>query len=147
MIQPLRQLHGRVSLVLAVALPILFVSGVASRKSLPKTPAARVGTNGLAPVAQQTVQVNGFPVRLSTFRDREGVVLQISSANALIAPDLLVYASTSESKDMVTGEATFLGAYAPEKMYRLPSEGVRFVTLYSLGQQQILASVPLGGAR
>ena len=143
MIQPLRQLHARVFLVLGIALPVLFVVGIASRQSLPKARAARTETGGLTPVAQQTLQVNRSSVRLSTFRNREGIVFKISSSNTLNAPDVLVYAS--EAKDTVSDDATFLGEYAPDKLYRLPAEGSRFVVLYSLGHQQVLASFPLGG--
>jgi hypothetical protein len=145
MIQPLRQLHARVFLVLGIALPVLFVGGIASRQSLPKARAARTEIGGLTPVAQQAMQVNGSSVRLNTFRNREGIVLQVSSSNTLNAPDVLVYASATEPKDALTDDATFLGEYAPEKLYRLPAEGSRFVVLYSLGYQQVLASFPLAG--
>lgn len=145
MIQPLRQLHGRVFVALGITLPALFVSGIASRQSLPKPPAPRIVTSEFTPVAEQTVQVSGSPLRLLTFRDSEGIALQISSPSALNAPDVLVYAATTESKDTVTDDTTFLGAYAPDKLYRLPAQGARCVVLYSLGHQQVLASFPLEG--
>jgi len=145
MIQPLRQLHRRSFLVLGIALPVLFVDGIVSRQSLPKTAGDRTVAGELTPETEQTVQVNCFSVRLRTGRDREGMVLHISSRNALNEPDLLVYASPMESKGAVTENATFLGEYAPGNSYRLPKDGAEFVVLYSLGHQEVLASVPLGG--
>jgi len=112
---------------------------------LPKTAGARTMAGEFAPVTEQTVQANGFPVRLSTVRDREGMVLHISSPSALNAPDLLVYASPMESRGAVTDNATFLGEYAPGNSYRLPNDRAQFVILYSLGHQEIVASAPLGG--
>ena len=144
MIQPLRQFHARVFLLLGIVLPVLCVGGIASRQSLPKTPAARSEARGLTPLAEQTVQVNGSPVRLSTFRKREGIVFQISSSTALNAPDMLVYASASEPKDTIGADATLLGEYAPDKLYRLPPEGASFVAIYSLGHQRVLAWFSLG---
>ena len=143
MIQPLRQLHRRLFPFLGVGLPILLVAGVASRQSLPNTPAKHSESSDLTQLAEQTLRLDGTPVRLGILRNREGIAFHITSGNALNAPDVLVYASTTESRETVSGDARLLGEFAADKLYRLPGDEFRFVVLYSLGHQQVLASFPL----
>jgi hypothetical protein len=143
MIEPLRKIHARAFHTLGIVLPLLVVGGVRHRQPLPGAPPQRFQFSNLAPLAEQTLQVNGSRAKLGVFESREGIAFHISSGNDLHAPDVLVYASAAEPKEMVRGDAKLLGEFAPDKLYRLSGDEFRFVFLYSLGHQQVLASFPL----
>ena len=143
MTQTLRKIHARAFQTLGVLLPLLVVSGVASRHSLPDAPAQRFQFSNLTPLAEQTLQVNGSRVKLGVFESREGITFHIFSGTALNVPDVLVYASAAAPGEVVSGDARLLGEFAPDRLYRLSGGEFRFVVLYSLGHQQVLASFPL----
>lgn len=144
MIQSLRRTHARAFFVLGFTLPVLLFAAVASRPSLPRAVPVAPAV-GLAPTTEQTFPVNDSVLRIRTFRDNGRIALQISPAKALLEPDVLVYASASEPKDFIGSDAAFLGDFAPDKLYRLPAEGARFISLYSLAHQKVVLTVPLEG--
>jgi len=84
---------------------------------------------------------------LPILRDASGSTVEISSSANLLVPDVLVYASTSESKRDVPADAVLLGAFVSGKTYRLPSANSRFVLLYSLARRELLGVFPAGAAR
>jgi len=143
MIAPLRKVHARAFQTLGIVLPLLVVSGVASRQRLPEAPAERFQFSNLAPLAEQSLEVNGSRVKIGVFASREGIAFHVDSGNALKAPDVLVYASPAEPRARVSDEASLLGEFQPDRLYRLSGGEFRFVVLYSLGHQQVLASFPL----
>ena len=145
MIQPLRQVHARMFLALGIVLPILFVAGVRSRR-IP-TPKAHTDIGTSPANAEHTVLIGGARLAARVFRDGSGAAVELSSSSALLAPDVLVYASTSESKQDLPVDAVLLGAFVSGKIYRLPSANSRFVLLYSLPRRERIATFPAGAER
>jgi hypothetical protein len=145
MIQPLRRVHARTFLVLGIVLPILFVAGVRSRPTSPTSPVAQAHTSS-APSARTTT-TDGTRVTARVFREDTNTAVEITSTPELLAPDVLVYASPSESKGEVPADAVLLGTFVSGKTYRLPSANSRFVLLYSVPRKELLASFSAGGER
>jgi hypothetical protein len=73
--------------------------------------------------------------------------VEITSSPELLAPDVLVYASTSNSKSDVPADAVLLGSFVSGKTYRLPLGNSRFVLLYSLPRKELLATFAAGDER
>ena len=145
MIQPLRQVHARMFLGLGIVLPILFVAGVRSRR-IP-TPKAHTDIGTSPANAEHTVLIGGARLAARVFRDASGAAVEISSSSELLAPDVLVYASASESKDHVPADAVLLGAFVSRKTYPLPSANTRSVLLYSEAHREVLGAFPVGAER
>ena len=144
MIQPLRKIHRRAFLASAVVLPILFVSGVASRQPLPEAPATPSQTPRLAKISETAFRVNGATLTTRVFKYDGTLALQISTATPLLAPDVLVYFSAASPTQAPTNDSLFLGAFIPGQLYPLPKNPRGYITLYSLAQKQTLASFPVG---
>jgi hypothetical protein len=145
MIQPLRRVHERMFLALAIVLPILFVAGVRSRQ-ISKSNMPVAAHTPLA-TAQHTLLINGTRVAARFFRDGSGTTVEFNFSADLLVPDVLVYASASESKRDVPADAVLLGAFVSRETYRLPSENSRFVLLYSLARRELLGTFPAGDER
>jgi len=145
MIQLLRQVHARMFVALGIVLPILFVAGVRSRR----IPAAKAHTEiRTSPAsAERTILIDGTRLAARVFRAASGATVEISSSSSLLGPDVLVYASASESKHDVPPDAELLGAFVSGKTYRLPRENARFVLLYSLARKELLGVFPAGADR
>jgi len=141
MIQPLRQIHGRMFLALGIVLPILFVAGVRSRR-IPTSKAQTEARTSPAN-AERTILIGGIRLGARVFRDASGTGIEISSSSELLAPDVLVYASAGESKQLPS-DAVLLGAFVSGKAYRLPSGNSRFILLYSLARRELLGAFPAG---
>jgi hypothetical protein len=147
MIQPLRRVHARAFLALGIFLPILFIAGVKSRRISASVPIAKAQTHATSALSERTITVDGARVTAKVLRDGASTAMQISSSPELLAPDVLVYASTSEPKNHVSTDAVLLGAFVSGKTYRLPSANSRFVLLYSLPRRQLLAAFRAGDGR
>jgi len=145
MIQPLRRIHGRMFLALGIVLPILFVAGVRSRR-IP-TAKAHTETSKSPANAERTILIDGTRLAARVFRDASGSAVEITSTSELLVPDVLVYASASESKHEVPPDAVLLGSLVSGKTYRLPSANSRFVLLYSLARKELLGAFPAGADR
>jgi len=145
MIQPLRQVHAWMFLALGIVLPILFVAGVRSRR-IP-TAEAQTETRTSRAEAEHTILIDGTRLAVRVFRDASGNAVEIRSSPELLAPDVLVYASASESKHDVPSDAVLLGAFVSGKTYRLPSANWRFVVLYSVARRELLGAFPAGAER
>ncbi len=91
--------------------------------------------------------IDGARVTARVFREGTDTAVEINSSPELLAPDVLVYASTSESKSDVPSDAVLLGTFVPGKTYRLPSANSRFVLLYSLPRKELLAAFRAGDDR
>jgi hypothetical protein len=129
-------------LALGIVLPILFVVGVRSRR-IP-TSKAQTETRTSPANPEHTILIDGTRLGARVFRDASGTAVEISSSSELLAPDVLVYASASESKRDLPADAVLLGAFVSAKTYRLPSAHSRFVLLYSLARNEVLGAVPVG---
>ena len=158
MIRPLRKRHRAMIVTIAVAVPTLFAAGLASRSPIPRA-------------ASLSSELGGHPslVRSGTGSETvwegEAVVMTPASVNGrpgwliekpedLQYPDLLVYhlpPGVELTRDGLPGEAVLLGKLAGKRsVVQQPSgsgvQGSRLV-LYSLGHQQVVATVRLGQTR
>ena len=145
MIQPLRRIHGRMFLALGIVLPILFVAGVRSRRIPTAKAHAEISTSPTN--GEHAILIDGTRLAARVFRDASGTAVELRSSPELLAPDVLVYASASESKQDLPVDAVFLGAFVSGKTYRLPSANSRFVLLYSLPRRERIAAFPAGAER
>ena len=147
MIQPLRRVHARAFLALGIFLPILFVAGVRSRRTSAATPVAQTQTHTTSALSERTTTIEGARVTAKVFREGTDTAVEINSRPELLAPDVLVYASTSESKSDVLADAVLLGPFVSGRTYRLPSTNSHFVLLYRLPRKELLATFRAGDER
>jgi hypothetical protein len=150
MIQPLRKMHRTIFFALGIALPVLFIAGLASRHA----PLPAVG-----PLEDKLAQRNGgtefvlnhgsskFTVRLIENRkggpEREFLAIPDSG---FLAADIFVYWSETQPGASLSPNAKFLGKLGPGELYRIPSGFGGYFVLYSVAQNEVLGSVPVGAA-
>ena len=148
MIQPLRKMHRTIFTVLGIALPVLFIAGLASRHA----PLSPVGT-----VEGKLAQRNGgtefvlnhgsskFKVRLVESKkggsEREFLAIP---ASGFLAPDVFVYWSETQPGPSLSPNAKLLGKLGAGELYRVPSGSGGYFVLYSVAQNEVLGSVPVG---
>jgi hypothetical protein len=148
MIQPLRKMHRTIFFALGIALPVLFIAGLASRHA----PLPAVGT-----VAGKLTQRNRgtefvlnrgsskFTVRLVENKkggqEREFLAIP---ASEFLAPDVFVYWSETQPGASLSPNAKLLGKLGPGELYRIPSGSGGYFVLYSVAQNEVLGSVPVG---
>ncbi len=150
MIQPLRKTHRLIFFVLGVALPLLFIAGLVSRHA----PLSAVG-----PVEDKLAQRNRgtkfvmnhssskFTVRLVENRkggpEREFMAIPDSG---FLAPDVFVYWSETQPGASLSPNAKLLGKLEPGEPYRIPRGPGGYFLLYSVAQNEVLGSIPVGAA-
>jgi hypothetical protein len=148
MIQPLRKMHRFIFFALGIALPVLFIAGLASRHA----PLPAIGT-----VESKLAQLNAgtefvlthgsskFTVRLVENKkgrmEREFLVIP---ASEFLAPDVLVYWSETQPGASLSPNAKLLGKLGPGELYRIASGSGGYFVLYSVAQNEVLGSVPVG---
>jgi hypothetical protein len=147
MIQPLRKMHRTIFFALGIALPVLFIAGLASRHT--PLPAARpegklAQTNG----GTQFVLNYGsskFTVRLVENKkggsEREFLAIPDSG---FLAPDVFVYWSETQPGASLRPNAKLLGRLGSGELYRIASGSRGYFVLYSIAQNEVLGSVPVG---
>ena len=145
MIQPLRRVHARMFLALGIVLPILFIAGIRSRRFPAGNAHTEISTTPQN--VEHTILIHGTRLAGRVFNDASGTAFEIRSSPELLAPDVLVYASASETKNDVPSGAVLLGPFVSGKTYRLPSANSRFVLLYSVAGNELLGAVPAGTDR
>jgi hypothetical protein len=154
-IRPLRVLHRRAVIVLAVALPVLFALGLAARRG-PRTEAPPAAL--LPPPAAEPVHATDLGALWPDFAvgaelgtdpaDPGRLLLRLIPGAPVEAPDLLVYwAAAPAAAGRLPADAVLLGALAgtAPASYPLPAgaaHGGRLI-LYSLGWGRLLATAPL----
>jgi len=150
MIQPLRKMHRTIFLVLGIALPVLFVAGLVSRHA--PLPAA-------GPEEDKFAQKQGgnwfvwnhgsskLRVRLMENRnggpEREFAVIPDSG---FLAPDVFVYWSETPPGASLSPNAKLLGKLGPHELYKVPAGSNGYFVLYSVAQNDVLGSIPVGAA-
>lgn len=151
MIQPLRSVHRLIFATWILVLPALFIGGLLSRHHWPiaaSTPSEKLSQGEL--LISEKSETSGdlrFEARLLTLSsDPNARAVEIVSKSSAPSPDVLVYWSASCPGSNLPASAQLLGPYHPQQQTRLPSEasGTGFVILYSLAQQTIVSSFPLG---
>ena len=148
MIQPVRKMHRFIFFALGIALPVLFIAGQLSRRS----PLPAIGT-----VQSKLAQLNGgtefvlnhgsskFKVRLVESKkggsEREFLAIP---ASGFLAPDVFVYWSRTQPGASLSPNAKLLGKLGAGELYRVPSGSGGYFVLYSVAQNEVLGSVPVG---
>jgi len=150
MIQPLRKMHRTIFFALGIALPVLFTSGLASRHA---------PLSNARPAEDKLAQRNGgtefvlnrgsskFRVRLLEVKGsgskREFLAIPDSG---LLAADVFVYWSEAQPAGSLSPNAKLLGKLGPGELYRIPSGFGGYFVLYSVAQNEVLGSLPVGAA-
>ena len=150
MIQPLRKTHGIIFFLLGIALPLLFIAGLASRHA----PLSTVGTaeNKLAQRSDGTEFVlnrgsSKFTVRVVENNkggpEREFLAIP---GSGFLAPDAFVYWSETKPDTSISPNAKLLGKLRSGELYRIPLGPGGYFVLYSVAQNEVLGSIPVGAA-
>ena len=150
MIQPLRKTHRIIFFLLGIALPVLFIAGLVSRHA----PLFAVG-----PVEDKLAQRNGgtefvlnrgsskFTVRVVENNkggpEREFLAIP---GSGFLAPDAFVYWSETKPDTSISPNAKLLGKLRSGELYRIPLGPGGYFVLYSVAQNKVLGSIPVGAA-
>ena len=153
MIQPLRTGHRRVMFTLAVALPVLFVAGLAARKSpAPANRAVKWEEGERTQIQWRPATSFRLGSTEATIRESaDGRWLEIRLSADPLTPDLLVYWSPiAPSGDALPPDSHLLGTLAGQHAQRmqLPASARQsggYVMVYSLAHQSLTGSVRLRG--
>jgi hypothetical protein len=144
MIQPLRAVHRRAFVAMAVVLPAILMIGLGARR--PR----------LAPIAHTTdAPVTAHVVRdsnnlwqkhaiqskfYSTSDHPQDIIVVLQTAQELNEPDLLLYWSASEPQgNALPGDGELVGAFTNGKAYLLPLDERRsgYLILFSSAHQTV----------
>lgn len=147
MIQPLRTVHRRAFVALALILPAILLAG---------TEARHPGTSvmGSAPELQATAYLvresNGLWTQHSintkfygSSRSPKGIYVVLRPMQALNEPDLLLYWSTNTPQgNSLPGESLFVAPYTADEAFALPLDKERAgnLILFSLAHQTVFDS-------
>ena len=142
MIQPLRTVHRRAFVALALVLPAVVLVGLGARRPRPR-PTAQVAA---VPASAYVVRESGklwhkHSIRSAFYSDTNNpqdmyVVLQ--PAQELNEPDLLLYwADTEPERNSLPAQARLLGAFVAGCPFALQGEREGLLVLYSLAHQEI----------
>ena len=150
MIQPLRKTHRVIFFALGIALPVLFIAGLASRHA----PLSSVG-----PVEDKLAKKSGgiefavnrgsskFTVRLIENKkggpEREFLAMP---GSGFLAPDVFVYWSETKPETSISPNARLLGKLGTRELYRIPAGAGGYFVLYSVAQNEVLGSISVGAA-
>jgi len=147
MIQPLRTVHRRAFVTLAVVLPAILLAGIGARhpgmsptERAPELPATAYlvrETNGLW--SQHSIDTK-FYDRSDRPKD---IYVVLRPTQALNEPDLLLYWSTSTPQgNSLPSESLLVAPYAADEAFPLPPENERAgnLILFSLGHQAVFDS-------
>lgn len=140
MIQPLRNYHKNVFLVLGVSIPALFVAGLVAR---PRQNRHTITTKSVL-VAEADWQRHFFIVQPSRNSDGQ-LAAKIFLTKPLDFPDVLVYSSESAPQGSLPADARLLGKYGADSSYQLPESG--FLILYSGARNGVIDFRPTGDLR
>ena len=141
MIQPLRAIHRRVFLGLALALPAVFVAALAARPkySPPAAVAAPLPSSMLVRKSDALWQKHRIQTRLYAL-DMDVLQVVLQPNPPLRDPDLLLYWSPADVGDQLPADAQLLGSFAPEQPFILHLGERRSGTLvlYSVAHRSVV---------
>jgi hypothetical protein len=150
MIQPLRTVHRRVSVVMAVFLPTVLFVGLTARRPVSRPGGGAVGLPDRAHLLKQTA--GGWQrhtIQTSLYGQLDpphDIYAVLNPARPLNAPDVLVYWSGLSAADSnLPSGARLLGTFEPARAIVLPRDlqpGGNLI-LYSLAHQSVVDSAPL----
>jgi hypothetical protein len=150
MIQPLRKAHRFIFFAFGIALPVLFIAGLLARHApLPATgqvegkPEQEIGGAEFAlQIASSKFKARFIESKRSGM-EREFLVIPDSG---FLAPDVFVYWSESKPEATIGPNAKLLGKLGPREFYRIPAGLGGYLILYSVAQNEVLGSIPIGVA-
>lgn len=151
MIQPLRKMHRTIFFLFGIAMPVLFISGLASRHA-PLTVVRRVEDevaqrNGGAEIVLNRGS-SRFTVRLIENK-KDGLEREFLAVpdSGFLAPDVFVYWSETQPGTSISPKAKLLGKLGLGEFYKIPSGSGGYFVLYSLAQNEVLGSILVGAAK
>ena len=150
MIQPLRAVHRRAAIALAVVLPAVLFLGLGARRAHLQSSERTVD---LPASAKLLVQLDGgwqqHAIQTSIYGDSNppnDFYVVLRQTQAISKPDLLVYWSeTLPDENHLPERARLLGAFDPDRALILPREiqPGSHIILYSLAHQSVVDRVTL----
>ncbi len=158
MIHPLRKRHRRMTLAIAIIVPVLFVAGLLSRQTVPATENAAAFQSNLShefsnELFSDKTLWGELDIRtrvLSTGQDSVRLALELTPHTPLKIADVLVYWHSGNNGDGKTlpGGAFLLGTLSGlhQRLFPLPEPAVQsdgVVMLYSLAHRKVITSVDL----
>ena len=152
MIQPLRTVHRRASSTLALVLPMVLLIGLMARRPLTEA-SPRIRYSGVSdPIGQSDHVWKQHKIRSSFLRnpsDLTEVQVVLDPVDEFSAPDLLVYWSPQVSDgDRLPTQAVLVGEFEGGRPILPPrNNGQGVLILYSVAQQSIVDSAPVGSLR
>jgi hypothetical protein len=150
MIQPLRTVHRRASVVMAVVLPTVLFVGLAARRPVSRLGGRAVGLPDRVQLLKETA--GGWrrhTIQTSLYGELDppyNFYVALNPAKPLNEPDLLVYWSGAPAADSnLPDGARLLGEFEPARVVALPSDlqpGGTLI-LFSLAHQSVIDSAAL----
>jgi len=144
MIQPLRVVHRRAFVALALVLPTILLIGLGARRPGigPSTHAIDVsGTSNIVRESSNLWQKHAIQSKFYSKSDRpQDIYLVLQPAEGLNEPDLLLYWATNAPQgNVLPGEAQLVGAFTTGKAFLLPSngKGAGHLVLFSPAHQAV----------
>ena len=145
MIQPLRVIHRRAFVTLALMLPAILLLGLGARRPRLGPIAQATGVPATAYVVRESGklwQKHSIHSKFYSWPDgSQDIYLVLQPAQSLNEPDLLLYWDTNAPQtNGLSGEAQLLGAFSTGKVFRLPLNEKRAGTLvlFSPANQTVL---------
>ena len=145
MIQPLRVVHRRAFVTLALILPAIMLIGLGARRSRPGPGVHAADLPAAAYVVRESSklwQKHLIDSRFYSGADgSQDIYLVLQPAEKLNEPDLLLYWDTNAPQaDVLSGSAQLLGAFRTDEVFRLPLNEKRagYLILFSPAYQTVL---------
>src|SRR5215470_5733745 len=142
MIQPLRSMHRRGWLALALVLPTVLVVGLTARRPLSRADSKTYNSQPRQPIRQSDHLWAKHAIHSAFITDTSHpatVQVVLEPLGDLSVPDLLVYWSPELSgSDSLPTNAVLLGAFENSKPLQLQESNAKgFLVLYSLSHQSV----------
>ncbi len=149
MIQPLRTVHRRAFVALALILPAVLLIGLMARRPPLQADSKRHNLEGWQSIQESDHLWAKHSIRSLFVRntsDPIAVHVVLQPIGDFSVPDLLVYWSPELSaSDNLPTNAVLLGAFENKRPMRLQGRGNQgFLILYSLAHHSVVDSAPLG---
>jgi hypothetical protein len=150
MIQPLRTVHRRAFVALALVLPAILVIGLGARRPhlLPNANATAVPA-GAEKVMESSNLWKKHAIRSTIYAQPQRPLdryVVLHPAQDLNEPDLLLYwTAEAPAGNVLPGEAQLAGVFAPDKAFLLPSseKGAGHLVLFSPAHQGVFDTAAL----
>ncbi len=144
MIQPLRTVHRRAFVALAIFLPLILALGLGARRSRPvpaTPPLTEVYAGQRSDTQWQKRAIRSrFYAGPNTVNHPRDTFVTFDPTPKLNEPDLLVYWVSSEPQTSLPPQARLLGALSASRTFTLPQDanGSGYLVLYSLAHQTVV---------